>query len=260
MLVPAFNGLFAPHWRTDARGVLVGLSGSVTRAHIARATLEAVAHQSRELLAAMDAEAGGGHGGELKVDGGMTQNALLMQFQADVTGRRVVRPVVSETTALGAAYAAGLAVGVWKSQAELSAQWEKGAQWEPAAGSEAAGRVARSVRDWERAVARSVNWAIAPDAADPALALLGAGGAAPAPAAARAGKRRAKGAASSGGGGGGAAAAAPRAPSAFLAFCKQQRPSVVAANPGISFAEVGRAMGSAWRQLSDAEKAAFKQA
>jgi glycerol kinase len=176
VLVPAFNGLFAPYWRTDARGVLVGLSGSITRAHVARATLEAVAHQSRELLDAMDAEAGAGGGKkrgggaaaarELKVDGGMTQNGLLMQFQADVTGRRVVRPVVSETTALGAAYAAGLAVGVWKSQAELSAQWARGAQWDPTAPAEA---VARSVRDWERAVARAVNWAIPEDVVDPAM-------------------------------------------------------------------------------------------
>lgn len=178
VFVPAFNGLFAPHWRADARGVLVGLSGAVTRAHIARATLEAVAHQSRELLDAMRADAGaalargGSAGRELKVDGGMTANALLMQLQADLTGRRVVVPCVAETTALGAAYAAGLAVGFWGSLDELKTHWKEARAWEPAMG---AALVLRSTRQWERALARSVGWmplAAAAAAADPALALM----------------------------------------------------------------------------------------
>ena len=257
MLVPAFNGLFAPYWRTDARGVLVGLSGSITRAHVARATLEAVAHQTRELLRAMYAEAGArARAGvarvrELKVDGGMTQNGLLMQFQADVTGLRVVRPVVSETTALGAAYAAGLAVGVWSSQAELSAQWARGAHWDPAAPADA---VARSVRDWRRAVARCVNWAIPDAAEDPALALLAEGASPPLLRAAREGpKKRRRGE-------GGAAGAAPRAPSAYIEFCRARRAALVAASPAATFSEVGKALGKAWAALSDAEKAAFKRA
>ena len=188
--MPAFNGLYAPYWRTDARGVLVGLSGNVGRAQIARATLEAVAHQSRQLLETMDAEAGSGGGGgggrgrSLKVDGGMTANSLLMQFQSCITGRRVVRPVVAETTALGAAYAAGLAVGFWKDTEELAQQWKQSATWEPKMAREA---VASTCLDWERAVARSLNWhhhhhhhhhhhsaaaAVEAKAADPALALL----------------------------------------------------------------------------------------
>ena len=187
MFVPAFNGLYAPYWRTDARGVLVGLSGNVGRGQIARATLEAVAHQSRQLLETMDAEAqahGGGAPGAsssgapppFKVDGGMTGNSLLMQFQADVTGRRVVRPKVAETTALGAAYAAGLAQGFWKDTAELAAQWKESQSWTPRMPADS---VALSCVNWERAVARSLNWS-APDAcaktlrADPALSLLAA--------------------------------------------------------------------------------------
>ncbi len=183
MFVPAFNGLYAPYWRTDARGVLVGLSGNVGRAQIARATLEAVAHQSRQLLETMDAEASQHSGAaptppaavaELKVDGGMTANAMLMQFQADVTGRRVVRPMVAETTALGAAYAAGLAVGYWKDTQELAQHWKMSQSWAPAMPAEA---VAASCTNWERAVARSLHWSM-PGASvaelrrDPALALL----------------------------------------------------------------------------------------
>ncbi len=199
MFVPAFNGLYAPYWRTDARGVLVGLSGNVGRGQIARATLEAVAHQSRQLLETMDAEAqahgqgssaprGGAPPPSLKVDGGMTGNSLLMQFQADVTGRRVVRPRVAETTALGAAYAAGLAQGFWKDMAELAAQWQESASWTPRMPADA---VALSCVNWERAVARSLNWS-SPDAcavalrADPALALL----AAPQPAHGKGGPRQ----------------------------------------------------------------------
>jgi glycerol kinase len=176
VLVPAFNGLFAPHWRADARGAWVGLSAGTTRAHLARATLEAVAHQSRELLEAMERGLGAAAAprGDLRVDGGMTANGLLMQLQADLTGRRCVRPVVAETTALGAAYAAGLASGFWSGQAELSAQWRADAAWAPAASPQA---VAASCRDWDRALARCLHWH-APAAAgdgpetDEALALL----------------------------------------------------------------------------------------
>jgi len=162
VFVPAFNGLFAPHWRSDARGILAGLSGSTTAAHITRAALEAIAHQSRELLQAMEADgaaAGLGAAGskpDLRVDGGATANGLLMQFQADVLGHRVVRPVVAETTALGAAYAAGLAVKFWASTEELAVQWAVGATWCPSMPSAA---VEASVRDWDRAVSRTLGWA-----------------------------------------------------------------------------------------------------
>ena len=174
VFVPAFNGLFAPHWRTDARGVLVGLSGAVGRAQIARATLEAVAHQPRELLGAMEAGAGAAvKGADLKVDGGMTVNNTLMQFQADVTGRRCVRPVVAETTALGAAYAAGLAVGFWKDQNALQSQWKESAAWAPAM---PAADVAKSVLNWDRALARALHWQVTEPKADATLALLRGGG------------------------------------------------------------------------------------
>ena len=168
VLVPAFNGLFAPHWRSDARGAWVGLSAGVGRAHLARATLEAVAHQSRELLAAMEGALGAAAPrGALRVDGGMTANGLLMQLQADLTGRRCVRPVVSETTALGAAYAAGLAVRFWVDEAQLSKQWREDRSWEPRA-KEA--DVAKACRDWERALARTLHWHGVGE--DKALALL----------------------------------------------------------------------------------------
>ena len=200
VFVPAFNGLFAPYWRTDARGVLVGLSGSVGRGHIARATLEAVAHQSRQVLETMDAEAHLYTGSAarsslrsspspapsqppqpprtLKVDGGMTRNNVLMQFQADVTGRTVIRPTVSETTSLGAAYAAGLAVGFWQSTEELTLHWKEAQRWTPAL---PPAEVALSCLQWERAVARSLNWSLQEDSVeglrkDPALQLLPGGG------------------------------------------------------------------------------------
>ena len=124
MIVPAFAGLFAPHWRSDARGVICGLTGYVTRAHIARAVLEAVAWQVREVADAMQADAGVPLT-TLKADGGMIANQLLMQFQADVLNAPVVRPAIAETTCLGAAYAAGLAVGYarWKKAVERSLDW-----------------------------------------------------------------------------------------------------------------------------------------
>jgi glycerol kinase len=128
--VPAFSGLFAPYWRTDARGVIVGLSHFHTKAHLARAALEAICFQTRAVLDAMTADSGVALA-VLKVDGGATVNNLLMQLQADILGVPVVRPVVSETTALGAAYAAGLAVGFWKDLDSLRVNWKADRQWEP---------------------------------------------------------------------------------------------------------------------------------
>ncbi len=154
-LVPAFSGLFAPRWRDDARGVLVGLTRYVTKAHIARAALEATAFQSRELLDAMNADAG--HDlAEMKVDGGMTANGLLMQFQADILGVPVIRPVVAETTALGAAYAAGLAIGYYTSIDEITQNWREGRRWDPQMSADE-----RETRyaTWNKAVERSLDWA-----------------------------------------------------------------------------------------------------
>ncbi|WP_110513066.1 glycerol kinase GlpK [Herpetosiphon llansteffanensis] len=153
-LVPAFSGLFAPHWRSDARGVLVGLTRYVNKAHIARAALEATAYQTREVVSAM-AQDSGVELKALKVDGGMVANELLMQFQADILGVPVVRPKVAETTALGAAYAAGLAVGYWANPAELRANWSEGKRWEP--------QMSVDQRDslyaqWGKAVERTLNW------------------------------------------------------------------------------------------------------
>ncbi|MDR2564481.1 MAG: glycerol kinase GlpK, partial [Bifidobacteriaceae bacterium] len=128
-IVPAFSGLFAPYWRTDARGVIVGLTRYVNKGHLARAALEATAYQTRDVLDA--ALADGAVLRELRVDGGMIENSLLMQFQADILGVDVVRPVVAETTALGAAYAAGLAAGYWSSLEELRSNWREGGRWRP---------------------------------------------------------------------------------------------------------------------------------
>lgn len=153
-LVPAFAGLFAPYWRSDARGVIVGLTGYVTKGHIARAALEATAFQTREVLEAMNADSGV-QLAELKVDGGMTANQSLMQYQADLLGVPVVRPKVTETTALGAAYAAGLAVGFWASQEELSRNWREDRRWEPSMDDDAR---SRAFRNWKKAVARTFDW------------------------------------------------------------------------------------------------------
>ena len=128
--VPAFSGLFAPYWRSDARGAIVGLSRFNTNAHLARATLEAICYQSRDVAEAMEADSGV-RLEVLKVDGGVTDNDLCMQIQADVLGVDVVRPVVSETTALGAAYAAGLSVGFWSDPADLRANWREDKRWTP---------------------------------------------------------------------------------------------------------------------------------
>jgi glycerol kinase len=152
--VPAFSGLFAPYWRSDARGALVGLTRFVNKGHIARAALEAIAFQTREVIDAVNADSGVPLT-ELKVDGGATGNNLLLQFQADILGVPVVRPVVAETTALGAAYAAGLAVGFWSGLGELRANWQEDARWEP--DMEEAER-ARLLRNWKKAVTKTLDW------------------------------------------------------------------------------------------------------
>ena len=152
--VPAFSGLYAPYWRSDARGVIVGMTRYVHRGHFARATLEATAFQTREVLDAMHRDSGV-ELQSLKVDGGMVHNELLMQFQADVLGVPVVRPRVSETTALGAAYAAGLAVGFWKTLDETRANWGVDKVWQPSA--DEAPRTTLYAQ-WKRAVTRTFDW------------------------------------------------------------------------------------------------------
>jgi glycerol kinase len=153
--VPAFSGLFAPYWRPEARGAVVGLTRYVNRGHLARAVLEATAYQTREVLDAMHADAGVTLSA-LKVDGGMVRNELLMQFQADILGVPVVRPVVAETTALGAAYAAGLAVGFWSSPDEISANWAVDREWQPTM---SASRRDELYAGWKKAVTRTFDWA-----------------------------------------------------------------------------------------------------
>ena len=152
--VPAFSGLFAPYWRSDARGALVGLTRFVTKAHIARAAPEATAFQTREVLDAVNADFGGSFS-ELKVDGGMTKNNLLMQFQADILGIPVVRPAIAETTALGAAYAAGLAVGFWSELKELRIQWQEDSRLLP---SMAASERESRLETWKKAVTKTLDW------------------------------------------------------------------------------------------------------
>ncbi|MFC7279475.1 glycerol kinase GlpK [Paractinoplanes rhizophilus] len=152
--VPAFSGLFAPYWRSDARGAIVGLSRFNTGAHIARATLEAICYQSRDVVDAM-AQDSGVTLDVLKVDGGITQNALCMQLQADVLGVPVSRPVVAETTALGAAYAAGLAVGFWKNTDELRENWNESQRWEPTWTDE---QRSEGYARWKKAVQRTLDW------------------------------------------------------------------------------------------------------
>jgi glycerol kinase len=152
--VPAFSGLFAPHWRPDARGALVGLTRYVNKGHIARAVLESTAFQTREVLDAMDADSGVPLA-ELKVDGGMVVNETLMQFQADILGVDVVRPKVAETTALGAAYAAGLAVGYWDSTDEITANWGEDKRWSPQMDDAERERL---YRNWKKAVTKTLDW------------------------------------------------------------------------------------------------------
>jgi glycerol kinase len=152
--VPAFSGLFAPYWRSDARGVIAGLTRYVNAGHIARATLEATAYQSREVVEAMNADSGVALE-SLKVDGGMVANDLLMQFQADLLDVDVIRPAVAETTALGAAYAAGLATGMWKEQEDLRENWVEDKRWTPSMDPE---QREREYRHWKRAVTKSFDW------------------------------------------------------------------------------------------------------
>jgi glycerol kinase len=152
--VPAFSGLFAPYWRSDARGVIAGLTRYVNAGHLARATLEATAWQSKEVVDAMNADSGVALT-SLKVDGGMVHNDLLMQFQADVLGVPVIRPTVAETTALGAAYAAGLAVGFWREVEDLRANWGKDKQWDP---SMDPAKRDREYALWKKAVTRTFDW------------------------------------------------------------------------------------------------------
>jgi glycerol kinase len=152
--VPAFSGLFAPYWRSDARGVIVGLTRFVNKGHIARAVLEATAYQTRDIVEAMNKDSGV-ELTKLKVDGGMVGNELLMQFQSDILTVPVVRPRVSETTALGAAYVAGLAVGFWVGLDELRRNWEEDKTWQPTVDSEVREKY---YREWKKAVDRTFNW------------------------------------------------------------------------------------------------------
>jgi glycerol kinase len=153
--VPAFSGLYAPYWRKDARGVIAGMTRFATGAHIARAALEATAYQTRDVLEAMLADSGE-QLRELKADGGMVANELLMQFQADVLGVPIVRPKNAETTALGAAYMAGLAVGFWDGPDRIMANWTEERRWAPNPARE---RFDSHYRQWKKAVTRTFDWA-----------------------------------------------------------------------------------------------------
>ena len=154
-LVPAFSGLFAPHWRSDARGVLVGLTRFINKGHIARASLEATAFQTAEVLDAAKNDAGLTFT-EIRVDGGMVKNETLMQFQADILNMPVIRPEVIETTALGAAYAAGLQVDYWQSLDQLREIWREGGRWEPAMEES---KREELLKNWNKAVQRTLDWA-----------------------------------------------------------------------------------------------------
>ncbi len=153
-VVPAFSGLYAPYWKAGARGVIAGLTRFANRGHIARAALEATAYQTRDVLAAMEEDSGIPIR-ELRVDGGMVVNALLMQFQSDILEVPVVQPRTIETTALGAAYAAGLAVGYWRGTDDLRANWGEASRWSPTM---PAARRDALCASWQKAVARSFDW------------------------------------------------------------------------------------------------------
>jgi glycerol kinase len=153
-IVPAFSGLFAPHWRSEARGVIVGLTSYITKGHLARAVLEATGWQTREVVDAMNADSGLALK-TLKVDGGMTANNLLMQFLADVLDVPVVRPMAVETVSLGAAYAAGLAVGYWADLEALRHNWHRAAQWQPTMDAK---RRETEYANWQAAVERTFGW------------------------------------------------------------------------------------------------------
>jgi glycerol kinase len=152
--VPAFSGLYAPYWKDNARGVIAGLTRYATRGHLARAVLEATAFQTREVLEAMEKDSGI-ELASLRTDGGMVENNLLMQFQADILNKPVVRPIIKETTALGAAYAAGLAVGFYKSADDLRANWAVDYTWYPTLEAE---QREQMYRMWKKAVTRSFDW------------------------------------------------------------------------------------------------------
>jgi glycerol kinase len=152
--VPAFSGLFAPYWRSDARGAIVGLSRFNTNAHLARATLEAICYQTRDVVEAMHQDSGVALD-VLRVDGGISANKLCMQLQADILGVPVSKPVVAETTALGAAYAAGLAVGFWKSTDELKKNWNEDVRWQPEWSQD---QREKGYAGWKKAVERTLDW------------------------------------------------------------------------------------------------------
>jgi glycerol kinase len=152
--VPAFSGLYAPYWKDDARGAIVGMTRYINKGHLARATLEATAYQTREVLDAMNKDSGVKLKA-LKVDGGMVHNETLMQFQADILGVPVIRPTVAETTSLGAAYAAGLAVGFWNKLDDLRANWGKDKEWQPAMKPQ---QRAKLYAGWKKAVTRTFDW------------------------------------------------------------------------------------------------------
>ena len=152
--VPAFSGLFAPYWRSDARGVIVGLSRAATKAHLARAALEAICYQTRDVLDAMSADSKVALT-EIRVDGGITANELCMQMQADIMGVEVIRPVIIETTALGAAYAAGLATGFYKDTSELKAKWREDKRFKPDKTSTLA---TTGFKNWKKAIEKTLNW------------------------------------------------------------------------------------------------------
>jgi glycerol kinase len=152
--VPAFSGLFAPYWRSDARGVIVGLTRAATKAHLARAALEAICYQTRDVMDAMVADSGVPMK-QMRVDGGITANSLCMQMQADVMGIDIIRPLIGETTALGAAYAAGLAVGFWSSPQELRQQWQQSRRWKSTSTQQ---QREDGYAGWKKAVERTLNW------------------------------------------------------------------------------------------------------
>jgi glycerol kinase len=153
-IVPAFSGLYAPHWRADARGLIAGLTRYADRRHVCRAALEAAAYQTHDVAEAMEKDSGI-RLATLRVDGGMVRSEPLMQFQADILGTEVVRPAITETTALGAAYAAGLATGFWSGRDELRDQWRADRRWRP--GMDARARAAH-LAGWRKAVERSLGW------------------------------------------------------------------------------------------------------
>jgi glycerol kinase len=154
VFVPAFSGLFAPYWRSDARGAIVGMSRFNTNAHLARATLEAICYQSVDVAEAMEKDSGVALE-VLKVDGGVTANDLAMQIQADTLGVPVSKPVVAETTALGAAYAAGFAVGFWNSKDEMTSNWNEDKRWEPQWSDD---QREAGLAQWRKAVERTLDW------------------------------------------------------------------------------------------------------